>query len=159
MSLAFMGVAGILISYLVNHFISMVNPFLIQFLNLYSIIVIYIALKKFNSSSILITSLSGVFEDINTFYPLGVNALKKLLLFFFVNRISKFVSIFSFFSYSILIFFSIVFELLLLILITAFFGLKSPLGEFKELLLLQPLITSFLGAPLFVLFSRIVKRE
>lgn len=159
MSLTFLGIAGVIISYLLNHLISTVNPFLLQFFNLYSILIVYIALRKFNPSSILISAFAGILEDINTFLPVGVNALKKLILLYLVNRISKFISISSLLGYFILIFFSVLFELLLLLLITAFFGLKNPLRGFREILLFQPLITSLFGVPLFVFFSKITYKD
>ncbi len=159
MSLTFLGISGILVAFILNHLISQINPFLIQFINLYSITVIYIAMKKLKPSSILISASAGILEDIGSFLPIGVNALKKLILLFFVNKISSYISISSFFGYFILIFFSIVFELGLLILITGFFGLKNPLGAFYEILAFQPLITSIIGAPFFIFFRIISDKE
>ncbi len=159
MSLTFLGISGILVAFILNHLISQINPFLIQFINLYSIPVIYIAMKKLKPSSILISASAGILEDIGSFLPIGVNTLKKLILLFFVNKISSYISISSFFGYFILLVFSIGFELGLLILITEFFGLKNPLGTFYEILALQPLITSIVGAPLFIFFRIISDKE
>jgi len=158
MSLTSLGISGILVAFILNHLISQINPFLIQFINLYSIPVIYIAMKKFKPSSILISATAGILEDIGSFLPIGVNALKKLILLFFVNRVSNYISISSFFGYFILLIFSVFFELGLLIGITGFFGLKNPLGAFNEILILQPLITSITGAPLFKLFNIVSKK-
>ncbi len=154
MSLNYLGILGILLAFIINHLISQINPFILQFVNLYSITVIFIALKKFKPSSILISAFAGILEDITSFLPIGVNALKKLILIFIVSRISNYISISSFFGYFILLFFSVLFEIALLILITGFFGLKNPIGAFYELLLFQPLITSIIGAPLFIIFSK-----
>ncbi|GEM_PF-2357942 len=158
MSLTSLGISGILVAFILNHLISQINPFLIQFINLYSIPVIYIAIKKFKPSSILISAAAGILEDIGSFLPIGVNALKKLILLFFVNRVSNYISISSFFGYFILLVFSVFFELGLLIVIAGFFGLKNPLGAFNEIPILQPLITSIIGAPLFALFNIISKK-
>lgn len=158
MSLTYIGIVGISIAFVLNHIISQINPFILQFINLYSIPVIYIAMKKFNPSSILLTATAGVLEDLNSFLPIGVNALKKLILIFVVNRVSNYISISSFIGYLTIIFLSVIFELCLLALITTFFGLKNPLGALNELLILQPLITSIVGAPFFIFFSKISKR-
>ncbi len=159
MSLTFLGISGILIAFTLNHLISQINPFLLQFINLYSIPVVYIAMKKLKPSSIVISAIAGILEDISSFLPFGVNALKKLFLIFVVNKVSNYISISSFFSYFILLFFSIAFEMVLLISIKGFFGLKNPLGAFNELLVFQPMITSIIGAPIFILFNRIPKKD
>lgn len=159
MSLTFLGISGILVAFILNHLISKINPFLIQFINLYSIPIIYIATKKLKPSSILVTATAGMLEDIVSFFPIGVNALKKLILLFFINKVSSYISISSFFGCFILLIFSIVFELGILILITGFFGLKNPMGAFKEVLVFQPLITSIIGAPFFIFFNSISNKE
>lgn len=159
MNLTYLGILGISIAFILNHIISQINPFILQFINLYSIPVIYIAMKKFKPSSILISATAGILEDLNSFLPIGVNALKKLILIFVVNRVSNYISISSFIGYLIMIFLSVIFEMCLLVLITNFFGLKNPLGAFNELLIFQPLITSIAGAPFFILFSKISKKS
>lgn len=159
MSLTFLGISGILVAFILNHLISQINPFLIQFINLYSIPIVYIAIKKLRPSTILISATAGILEDIGSFLPIGVNALKKLILLFFVNKVSSYISISSFLGYFILLIFSVFFELGILILIAGFFGLKNPLGASKEVLAFQPLITSIIGAPLFIFFNNISNKE
>lgn len=159
MSLTFLGISGILVAFILNHLISQINPFLIQFINLYSIPIVYIAIKKLRPSTILISATAGILEDIGSFLPIGVNALKKLILLFFVNKVSSYISISSFLGYFILLIFSVFFELGILILIAGFFGLKNPLGASKEVLVFQPLITSIIGAPLFIFFNNISNKE
>jgi len=136
MSLKLIGILGVLFAFIMNYFISQINPFLLPFVNLYSIPIIFIGMKQFRPSSIIISATAGILEDISSFFPIGVNALKKLILLFLVNRFSNFVSISSFFGYMVLILCSVFLEIVLLFLITGFFGLKNPFGEFYELFLL-----------------------
>ncbi len=154
-----LGILCISVAFLLNHIISQFNPFILQFVNLYSIPIIYLAIKKNDFSTIIMASTAGILEDISSILPIGVNALKKLILIFTLGKISKMISINSTLGYWLIFFLSVTFEVVILILITGFFGLKDPLGGFRELILIQPLITSIIGAPFFKIFSKLTEKE
>ncbi|MGQ9618054.1 MAG: rod shape-determining protein MreD [Candidatus Aminicenantia bacterium] len=149
---------GILISFFLYHMISQFNPFLLLYINLYSIPVIYLGMRKDDVSPVLLASLAGILEDMSSSLPFGVNALKKIVLIYTVGKISKIISISSIFAYWFLLFFSILFELGLLFLITGFFGLRNFSRNSYELLIFQPLITSAIGSPFFLLFQRLSQK-
>ncbi len=149
---------GILAGFLFYTVFSRISPFSLLFFNIFSLVIFYFAVEKGEIFGSCLGAACGLIQDYFSFGVYGVAGLAKTISGYLAGYISKKIDIHppirNFFFLLILL----SFELILWGLLYSFI-IPETLNTGGGLILLQPLITAFLGSILFFLLRKLKKNK
>jgi rod shape-determining protein MreD len=149
---------GIVAAFLFYTIFSRISPVFLLIFNVFSLVVIYFSVEKGEIFGSCLGAACGLLQDYFSFGVYGVAGLAKTISGYLAGYISKKIDvqppIRNFFFLLILL----SFELLLWALLFSFI-IPETLNTGGGLILLQPLITAFLGIILFFLLRKMKKNK
>jgi len=143
---------GIIIAIFLYTSLSKFLPRLIYLLNLFSLVVIYFAIKKDEIFGACLGASCGLIQDSLSLGVFGVAGLSKTITGFLAGYVSKKIDLLSFLRLFIFIFVLLSIEFILWALLSSLiFSERISLG--KGLILFQPLSTAFVGSLIFYMLG------
>ncbi len=147
---------GILAAFLFYTIFSRFSPLFLLFFNMFSLVVFYFAVEKGEIFGSCLGAACGLLQDYFSFGVYGVAGLAKTISGYLAGYLSKKIDIQPPVRSFFFLFILLSFELVLWAILYSFI-IPEPLSTEGGLVLLQPLITAFLGSILFLLLRKIKK--
>ena len=139
---------GILIALILYTLFSHISVYLIQAINVFSLLVIYMSSTRNEIYGACVGAVCGLIQDSFSLGVFGVAGIAKTVMGYLTGFVSKRIDISPYTRRFILIFILITIELILWAFLYAFIYTKT-LNTGKGVIFIQPLITALLGSTLF----------
>jgi rod shape-determining protein MreD len=139
---------GIIIAIILFSLFSHVSIYLIQAINVFSLLVIYMSTSKNEVYGACLGTVCGLIQDSFSLGVFGVAGIAKTIMGFLAGFVSKRIDVSSYWRSFLFIFVLITIELVFWAFLYSFIYSKT-LNTGKGVIFLQPLITAFLGSMLF----------
>jgi len=139
---------GILIALILYTLFSHISVYLIQAINVFSLLVIYMSSTRNEIYGACVGAVCGLIQDSFSLGVFGVAGIAKTVMGYLTGFVSKRIDISPYTRRFILTFILITIELILWAFLYAFIYTKT-LNTGKGVIFIQPLITALLGSTLF----------
>lgn len=149
-------IVGIIIAFLIYTILNKISPSLIHLFNIFSLVVIYFAIEKYEIFGACAGAFCGLIQDSFSLGVFGVAGLAKTVTGFTAGYIAKKIDVLPLFRSFILIFLLISLELFLWAILYSFI-FSGSINTGRGLIFFQPLSTALVGSFLFLLLRKIKK--
>ncbi len=139
---------GIVIALIVFSLVSHISVYLIQAINVFSLLVIYLSSSRNEVYGACLGAVCGLIQDSLSLGVFGVAGIAKTIMGFLAGFVSKRIDVSSFSRRFLFIFVLITTELIFWAFLYSFIYSKA-LNTGRGVIFLQPLITAFFGSTLF----------
>jgi rod shape-determining protein MreD len=147
---------GIIIALILFSLFSHVSIYLIQAVNVFSLLVIYMSSSKNEVYGACLGTVCGLIQDSFSLGVFGVAGIAKTIMGFIAGFVSKRIDVSSYWRNFLFIFVLITIELVFWAFLYSFIYSKT-LNTGKGVIFLQPLISAFLGSMLFPQIRKVIK--
>ena len=139
---------GLILALVLFSFFSYISVYLIQAVNVFSLLVIYLSSTRDEIYGACLGAVCGLIQDSFSLGVFGVAGIAKTIMGFLAGFVSKRIDVSSFSRRFLFIFVLITIELIFWAFLYSFIYSKT-LNTGKGVIFLQPLITALIGSMLF----------
>jgi len=146
---------GIVIALILFFLLSHISIYMIQAINIFSLLVIYMSSSKNEIYGACLGAVCGLIQDSFSLGVFGVAGIAKTIMGFLAGFVSKRIDVSSYWRSFLFIFVLITVELIFWAFLYSFIYSKA-LNTGKGVIFLQPLITALIGSSIFPLIRKAI---